>query len=212
LPYTTLVSGTTVLSSWANANVRDQVVTPFASAAARDSAITAPVEGMLCYTSDTDVFWWYNGSKWMRKAKRLYVGSLQTYTTTTMADVPNLTFTGDAGGVYAFTGFFHTVAPTANDLSVQWTIPAGASIEWGMLGPASTDAGTEPTTVYMGAITTSGPLTVGGMASNGVVTQPIGTITIGGTSGTCKIQAAQGSAGGSSFIRAPSWLEVEQIG
>jgi hypothetical protein len=77
---------------------------------------------------------------------------------------------------------------------------------------ASTDAGTQPTTVYQGVITTSGPLTVGGMASSGTIAQPMGTITLGGTAGTCKMQAAQLVAGGSSFIRIPSWLQLEQIG
>jgi hypothetical protein len=62
--YTTVVPGTAITASWANANVRDQVVTPFATALARDSAITAPVEGMICYLADVDQFWYYNGSLW----------------------------------------------------------------------------------------------------------------------------------------------------
>ena len=47
MPYTTSVAGSVITASWANTNVRDQVVTPFASAAARTSAISSPVEGML---------------------------------------------------------------------------------------------------------------------------------------------------------------------
>ncbi len=210
--YFTPVAGTVVSSSAHDQYVRDQVVSQFASTSARDSAITSPVAGMMCYTADSDWYWRYNGTKWLRLPKRLYVGTLQTYTSASFADVANLTFTGDVNGVYAFSGFFNTVAPTANDLAVQWVLTAGASIEWALVGPASTDAGTEPTTVYQGVITTSGPLTVGGMASSGTIAQPIGTITVGGTAGTCKVQAAQGSAGGSSFIRAVSWLEIEQIG
>lgn len=54
MPYTTLVSGTTITSSWANENVRDQVVTPFASSAARSSAITSPVAGMATYITSND--------------------------------------------------------------------------------------------------------------------------------------------------------------
>ena len=65
MPYTTLVAGTTITSSWANANVRDQVVTPFATAAARHSAITSPVEGMYAYTNDVNCSWVYNGSVWV---------------------------------------------------------------------------------------------------------------------------------------------------
>jgi hypothetical protein len=64
VPYTTVVAGTTITASWGNASVRDQVVTPFASAAARTSAITSPVAGMLSYRSDGDIFDGYTGSAW----------------------------------------------------------------------------------------------------------------------------------------------------
>ena len=47
MPYTTINSGDYITSDWANTNVRDQVVTPFASTAARTSAITVPVAGMV---------------------------------------------------------------------------------------------------------------------------------------------------------------------
>jgi hypothetical protein len=212
MPYTTLAAGTTITAAWGNANVRDQTVTPFASNSARDSAITSPVEGMLCYTTDAKVFWWYNGSKWMRQQKKIYLGSTYSNATASFTDVGNFSFTGDTGGVYAFDGWLHTVAPTANDLSLQWSLPASATIEWSLRGPASTDAGTQPTTVYQGAITTTGPLTIGGMASSGCVGQVTGTIVIDGTSGTCKLQGAQLVAGGTSFVRLSSWLSIEQIG
>lgn len=54
MPYTTLVSGTTITASWANSSVRDQVVTPFATTAARDSAITVPVNGMVAAITSND--------------------------------------------------------------------------------------------------------------------------------------------------------------
>lgn len=65
MPYTTSVAGTTITASWANANVRDQVVTPFASTGARDAAITAPVAGMLAVTTDTGTVWRYTGTGWV---------------------------------------------------------------------------------------------------------------------------------------------------
>jgi hypothetical protein len=65
VPYTTVVAGTTITASWSNANNRDQAVTPFASAAARASAITSPVDGMLCRLTDTDVLQTYNGTAWV---------------------------------------------------------------------------------------------------------------------------------------------------
>jgi hypothetical protein len=63
VPYTTNVAGTTITASWGNTNVRDQVVTPFASAAARTSAITTLVDGMASYRSDEGVFEGYIAAK-----------------------------------------------------------------------------------------------------------------------------------------------------
>ena len=64
MPRTTLVAGTTITAAWANANVRDQVVTPFASAAARDSAIVSPIDGQFAYLTDTNMMVHYNGTVW----------------------------------------------------------------------------------------------------------------------------------------------------
>lgn len=75
MPRTTLVAGTTITASWANANVRDQVVTPFASAAARTSAIASPAEGMVSYQSDTDRFDYYSGAAWECVSLNSFSGS-----------------------------------------------------------------------------------------------------------------------------------------
>jgi hypothetical protein len=77
MPYTTSVAGTTITASWANANVRDQAVTPFASTTARDSAITAPVAGMVCVTTDTSTVWTYSGTAWVQSAQN---GAWTTWT------------------------------------------------------------------------------------------------------------------------------------
>lgn len=69
MPYTTLVAGTTITASWANASVRDQVVTPFATAAARTSAISSPIEGMVSHRADADAnagaVEFYDGASWL---------------------------------------------------------------------------------------------------------------------------------------------------
>lgn len=44
--------------------VKPQTVRVYATVAARNAAITSPTEGMTAYTSDTDTFWYYNGSAW----------------------------------------------------------------------------------------------------------------------------------------------------
>lgn len=64
MPYTTIVAGTTITAAWANASVRDQVVTPFASAAARTSAISSPLEGMASHLADVNSLGVYSGAAW----------------------------------------------------------------------------------------------------------------------------------------------------
>lgn len=210
MPYTTVVSATTITASWGNANVRDQVVTPFASASARDSAITSPVTGMLCYTSGDDTLWRYNGSKWLRQRRCADLGSYSN-STTSFTDVGGISFTSDTNSTYAFDIWLSTVAPTAGDLQVQWVLPSAASIEWSVLSPASGNAGTTlDTTIFQGTLATVSGFTIGGMNSVGTTARATGTIVTAGTGGTCKVQAAQLAASGTSFIRQHSWFALEQ--
>lgn len=64
MPYTTPATGTAITVSYATANIRDQVVTPFASATARDSAITSPLQGMVEHLNDVNRLTKYSGSAW----------------------------------------------------------------------------------------------------------------------------------------------------
>ncbi len=171
-----------------------------------------PFTGQRIYETDTGLSYRWNGSKWIRDQQELPISGQYSSTGTGFTDVTGFSFTGDTSSVYRFDSWLHTVAPTANDLSLQWVLPASATMEWTLLGPAGTDGGTTVvTTMYQGAVTTTGPLTIGGMNSVGTTGRVMGTITIAGTSGTCKIQGAQLVAGGTSFIRASSWLYVKQI-
>jgi len=79
MPYTTIVAGTYATAAWANANVRDQTIAQFASTAARDSAITTPVEGMVAAITDTNLLTIYTGSAWVEYGR---YGAWQSYTPT----------------------------------------------------------------------------------------------------------------------------------
>lgn len=79
MPYTTLVAGTTITASWANANVRDQVVTPHASSGARTSAVASPVAGMVSYITGTKQLEPYDGTQWVpANGTMLAYGNRQT--------------------------------------------------------------------------------------------------------------------------------------
>lgn len=203
MTYNTVVSGTTITATWGN-QVRDQQLSVFTNAAARDSAITVPLAGMSCYTSTDDQFWRYT-TKWLRMQKTVAfdASALQSYTTTGFVDVPGFTFSADANSVFSTDVWISTVAPTANDLQFQWVIPASATIERGLLSPASGNGGgSVDTTIFQGTAATAGGFTVGGMASSGAAARDTAVIKTLGTAGTCKLQAAQLVAGGTSFIRA----------
>lgn len=66
MPYTTFTAGAVLTASQLNTNLRDQAVTPFASTSARDSAITSPVEGMVCVVTGEDRLYIYDGAAWQR--------------------------------------------------------------------------------------------------------------------------------------------------
>src|SRR5262245_44789459 len=59
-----VVPDAAIESQWGN-TVRNRTLTPFANAAARDTAIPTPVAGMICYLTGSNVVQVYNGSKWV---------------------------------------------------------------------------------------------------------------------------------------------------
>jgi hypothetical protein len=103
MPYSTIVAGTTVSAAVANTNWRDQVVSQFATSAARDSAITAPVEGMVAYLADADTLVSYDGSTWVQFAQ---LGAWSTYTPalTAASSNPTLGSGSSATGSYVRIG------------------------------------------------------------------------------------------------------------
>lgn len=123
MPYTTLVAGTTITASWANANVRDQVVTPHASSAARASAVSAPLEGMLGWLQDVNRFEGYNGTAYFRVSSLEAAiatrpsGSTQSIPHNTVTAVTFTTETLDNATMFAATSSNITV-PVAGAYSV----------------------------------------------------------------------------------------------
>ena len=133
MSYTTVVAGTAITASWSNANVRDQVVTPFASAAARTSAIAAPVECMVTGRTDDDLYEGYNGTAWVPVSPHT-MGSVATRitdasATTTESLVHSVTFTAVAGRLYlhVFNGVWASSAASDN-CTFRVRYAAGASV------------------------------------------------------------------------------------
>lgn len=129
MPYTTVVAGTTITASWGNANVRDQVVTPFASASARTSAVTVPVEGMVSFLNDVNSLDVYNGAQWVSVyPSSLNVNTIETTTSTTYTDLstsgPAVSLaTGTSAIVTLSTGARHS----STDVAYMGVAVSGAS-------------------------------------------------------------------------------------
>jgi hypothetical protein len=74
-------------------NLEKFAVTRWATTTARDATVTAPVEGMLAYTNDTDTLWKFNGTSWVDVLERtmpsvqVLQGVAQTLTTGVFAPV-----------------------------------------------------------------------------------------------------------------------------
>jgi len=63
--YRTFGAGEVLTASNVQTYLMDQAIPVFASATARDAAITSPSEGQHCFLKDTDALQYYTGSAWV---------------------------------------------------------------------------------------------------------------------------------------------------
>lgn len=113
MSYKVFTAGTKLTAADVNDYLMKQAVTYFASSTARDAAITSPVEGMVAYLEDTNIYTFYNGSAW---------GNL-VWPDAWIAYTPTLTnITLGSGGTSAF--FYQRVGKAVN---VRGRITLGTS-------------------------------------------------------------------------------------
>lgn len=128
--YTPTTNSKLTVTNW-NTYVRNRLVNYFTSTANRDAEVTAPTEGMVAYTADTDTFWYYSGSAWLALMKPSYGRGYVTQATktgvqsgvTTVTDVTGLSisFTAEASRRYRISLTGMVASNTSND-SVQLQI------------------------------------------------------------------------------------------
>jgi hypothetical protein len=63
--FRTFAAGEVLTASNTQNYLMDQAIAVFASATARDAAITSPAEGQHCFLKDTDALQYYTGSAWV---------------------------------------------------------------------------------------------------------------------------------------------------
>ena len=98
-------------------DVDTRLVPRFANAAARNAAITSPVDGQLAYCEDTNELYIYNNSLWQGAATRgKYKTSATSRASTTTATAdPDLVLPVEANCIYAVRGQLLVAAGTTGD-------------------------------------------------------------------------------------------------
>ena len=220
MPYTTVVAGTVITASWGNANVRDQVVTPFATAATRTAQVTSPVEGMLSWLSDTDRLDVYNGSGHVLLAAPVnYVDkdSDETVSATGLQDDNDLVLPVLPANTYLMDGMLFVASGFAGyDIAVGFTLPASATLDFGASGPYFGDfTGTDTfgKAEFIARLAQTTPTTAVTYATANPSTLAIpfrGRIVTAGTAGNVQLRWAPNSAG-SVTVKQGSWMRLECV-
>lgn len=218
MPYTTVVAGTTITAAWGNANVRDQVVTPFATASARTSAVSSPVSGMVSTRTDVGIVEAYDSTAWQPVGYYpawLYVrktADQSVTSSTTLVDDNQLLLSVAANAVYEMRMFIIYTAASAGDLNMTFTGPASATLDWNVGGLSGT-SGTSPDGVtWWGANTIGGNDSVNGGGATSMVARPVGILITAGTSGTFKMRWAQAaSSGTATTVKTGSVMILQRV-
>lgn len=207
MPYTTVVAGTVITASWGNANVRDQVVTPFATAAARAAAVSAPVEGMVSWLSDYDDGWAYTGAAYkpVFGPPIAYKAADETINNSAALQNDNDLAIAVAGSAYyAGRVYIGYTSQVAAGLQVDFTAPAGATLRCSsyLASGVATPFGS---TNALGA--------VGGLPGTGAQLPYMGMFMLTTTgAGTLQFRWAQSVANASNTtVHQGSWLELRRV-
>jgi|SRR5688572_19715166 len=139
---------------------------------------------------------------------RIAADQILTASSTVLQNVTGMvaTLPATAGAIFRWSAVLFYDATTAADIKFAYTIPAGATMRWGMtaLGPG----GTNP--IYT-SITGSGTAISIGALGIGTVLMALaeGEVTMGGTGGNLQLQAAQNTADPSvTTVFARGFMEV----
>lgn len=158
----------------------------------------------------------YNGStnislhtRAVSTTTRVAVAQVLTASSTVLQNVTNMLapLPGTVGAIFQWRGYVYYDASTTADIKFAFTIPAGASMRWGLMGLGT--GGTNPspyaTTNVSGTALALGALGIGTVHYATFV----GEVTMGATAGNLQMQAAQNAADASvTQVIERSFMEV----
>jgi hypothetical protein len=187
--FKTYATGDLITATDFNTFIQEQVVMVFSNSTARDSAVSSPSEGMICFLKDTDVLQFYSGSAWSD-----YIGA---------GDITGVTITtsstsGLSGGTASTSGAFSSTlvispnsatsaTPTTSDLTLFGDADDSNALKKATLNdlPISSATQTALDNITAGTSTLTVPITVkvadDGSGSQNVFYFLVGTDTGAGT-------------------------------
>jgi hypothetical protein len=169
LGFKTFTSGEVLTAANVNGYLM-QGINVFASATARDAAITSPQEGQFAFTKDTNGLWYYDGAAWVASGATgdiegvtagvgISGGGTSGTVTVTNSMATAITAKGDLI-VGTGSGTFQREAVGANGTvltadsaqadGVKWAAPAAAASSFTLLNTGDTTIGTGTTKTWSG--------------------------------------------------------------
>jgi hypothetical protein len=109
LGYRAFTGGAVLTAAQVQGYLQDQAVMKFASATARDAAITAPTEGMVCYLGDSSSMYSYDGGSWCVVPSTSYYALSAPYAVTTPSTAVQNIYALTGSGASLGAGFTYEV-------------------------------------------------------------------------------------------------------
>lgn len=129
--------------------------------------------------------------------------------TTTLAVDTDLVITVEANATYALSGHLQFSAAAGGDIKFDWLIPAGASLNWALLGTGTVNFTDNDASIVSAT-------TARGARGNGSTVQsanPQGTLVVSSTAGSIQLRWAQNTSNATgTILKAGSRIRLDRIG
>jgi hypothetical protein len=193
LGFKTFVTGDVLTAADTNGYLMQGVLV-FASAAARDSAITSPQEGQFAYTKDTNGLWYYDGAAWVASGA---AGDIEGVTAGTGISG------GGTSGTVTITNSMATAIDAKGDLVVGTGADTFSRLAVGTNDYVLTADSTEATGMKWAAAGGGGSAASYSLINTGGTSLTGGTTTVSGISGMSSllILVRGGSTAGATEVK-----------
>jgi hypothetical protein len=199
--------------------MENRLVQRYASIADRTARNAAPNEGELSHLADVDRYEGYNGASWISLYKRSLWALIRktadqfVISTTTLTNDTEFLVALPTAGIFQWRHLVFADGAATSDIRFAYTMPAGATMRWGGIGPSTAVAAGVGTSSFLTQTGSGSSLLFGTSAVNTIETFMLeGEITMGGTAGNLQFQFTQDSSVASNTtIRARSRLEIWQF-